>query len=57
MVMQCEKPVSMLCSSIDSDEDASERSQMDEDHRRTASEELTDVHFKFEVKAVQKTYG
>ncbi|XP_046898786.1 vacuolar protein sorting-associated protein 13C isoform X4 [Hypomesus transpacificus] len=36
----------------DSDEDASERSQMDEDHRRTASEELTDVHFKFEVKAV-----
>ncbi|XP_056226494.1 intermembrane lipid transfer protein VPS13C isoform X5 [Seriola aureovittata] len=35
----------------DSDEDTSERST-DEDHQRSALEELTDVHFKFEVREV-----
>ncbi|KAM7424819.1 hypothetical protein PAMA_000939 [Pampus argenteus] len=35
----------------DSDEDTSEKST-DEDHQRSALEELTDVHFKFEVKEV-----
>lgn len=35
----------------DSDEDISEKST-DEDHQRSALEELTDVHFKFEVKEV-----
>ncbi|XP_067454112.1 intermembrane lipid transfer protein VPS13C isoform X1 [Thunnus thynnus] len=35
----------------DSDEDTSEKS-IDEDHQRSALEELTDVHFKFEVKEV-----
>ncbi|XP_040904460.1 vacuolar protein sorting-associated protein 13C isoform X1 [Toxotes jaculatrix] len=35
----------------DSDEDASEKST-DEDHQRSALEELTDVHFKFEVREV-----
>uniref|UniRef100_A0A3B4TYL0 Vacuolar protein sorting 13 homolog C n=1 Tax=Seriola dumerili TaxID=41447 RepID=A0A3B4TYL0_SERDU len=34
-----------------SDEDTSERST-DEDHQRSALEELTDVHFKFEVREV-----
>ncbi|XP_062417923.1 intermembrane lipid transfer protein VPS13C isoform X3 [Pungitius pungitius] len=35
----------------DSDEDTSEKSA-DEDHQRSALEELTDLHFKFEVKEV-----
>lgn len=35
----------------DSDEDTSEKST-DEDHQRLALEELTDVHFKFEVREV-----
>uniref|UniRef100_UPI003AAD81DF intermembrane lipid transfer protein VPS13C n=1 Tax=Centroberyx gerrardi TaxID=166262 RepID=UPI003AAD81DF len=35
----------------DSDEDTSEKS-MDEEHQRSALEELTDLHFKFEVKSV-----
>lgn len=35
----------------DSDEDTSEKST-DEDHQRSALEELTDLHFKFEVKKV-----
>ncbi|KAM8893527.1 intermembrane lipid transfer protein VPS13C isoform 2-T2 [Spinachia spinachia] len=35
----------------DSDEDTSEKST-DEDHQRSALEELTDLHFKFEVKEV-----
>ncbi|XP_076012416.1 intermembrane lipid transfer protein VPS13C isoform X2 [Genypterus blacodes] len=35
----------------DSDEDTSEKS-LDEDHQRSAVEELTDFHFKFEVKEV-----
>ncbi|KAM9366322.1 intermembrane lipid transfer protein VPS13C [Symphorus nematophorus] len=35
----------------DSDEDASEKST-DEDHQRSALDELTDLHFKFEVKEV-----
>lgn len=38
-----------LCS--DSDEDTSEKST-DEDHQRSTVEDLTDVHFKFEVKEV-----
>lgn len=36
---------------VDSDEDTSEKST-DEDHQRSALEELTDLHFKFEVKKV-----
>uniref|UniRef100_A0A671VUQ2 Vacuolar protein sorting 13 homolog C n=1 Tax=Sparus aurata TaxID=8175 RepID=A0A671VUQ2_SPAAU len=39
----------LLCS--DSDEDTSEKS-IDEDHQLSALEELTDLHFKFEVKEV-----
>ncbi|XP_038556520.1 vacuolar protein sorting-associated protein 13C isoform X2 [Micropterus salmoides] len=35
----------------DSDEDTSEKST-DEDHQRSALEELTDLHFKFEIKEV-----
>lgn len=35
----------------DSDEDASEKST-DEDHQCSALKELTDLHFKFEVKKV-----
>ncbi|XP_039469572.1 vacuolar protein sorting-associated protein 13C isoform X4 [Oreochromis aureus] len=36
---------------MDSDEDTSEKST-DEDHQRSTVEDLTDVHFKFEVKEV-----
>lgn len=39
----------LLCS--DSDEDTSEKS-IDEDHQLSALEELTDLHFKFEIKEV-----
>lgn len=41
-----------LCFCVsDSDEDTSEKST-DEDHQRSALEELTDLHFKFEIKEV-----
>ncbi|KAM9860925.1 intermembrane lipid transfer protein VPS13C [Aulostomus maculatus] len=42
-------PVLLTTVETDSDEDASEKST-DEDHQRSALEELTDLHFKFEVK-------
>ncbi|XP_035538229.1 vacuolar protein sorting-associated protein 13C [Morone saxatilis] len=44
-------PVLLDAMETDSDEDASEQST-DEDHQRSALEELTDLHFKFEVKEV-----
>uniref|UniRef100_A0AAQ4Q6C5 Vacuolar protein sorting 13 homolog C n=2 Tax=Gasterosteus aculeatus aculeatus TaxID=481459 RepID=A0AAQ4Q6C5_GASAC len=44
-------PALLHAAETDSDEDASERST-DEDHQRSALEELTDLHFKFEVKEV-----
>ncbi|KAM7405560.1 hypothetical protein PAMP_000001 [Pampus punctatissimus] len=44
-------PVLLNTIETDSDEDTSEKST-DEDHQRSALEELTDVHFKFEVKEV-----
>lgn len=41
-----------ICSAVlDSDEETSEKST-DEDQQRSALEELTDIHFKFEVKEV-----
>lgn len=39
------------CCVLDSDEDTSEK-LTDEDHQHSALEELTDLHFKFEVKEV-----
>ncbi|CAK6982133.1 vacuolar protein sorting-associated protein 13C isoform X1 [Scomber scombrus] len=44
-------PALLNAMETDSDEDASEKS-VEEDHQRSALEELTDLHFKFEVKEV-----
>ncbi|XP_029903946.1 vacuolar protein sorting-associated protein 13C-like [Myripristis murdjan] len=44
-------PALLSAADTDSDEDASEKS-LDEEHQRSAGEELTELHFKFEVKAV-----
>ncbi|XP_027143245.1 vacuolar protein sorting-associated protein 13C isoform X3 [Larimichthys crocea] len=44
-------PVLLDTMETDSDEDTSEKS-IDEEHQRSALEELTDLHFKFEVKEV-----
>lgn len=41
----------LLCWVVDSDEDTSDKSA-DEDHQQHALEELTNLHFKFEVKEV-----
>ena len=43
--------VYLCCVVSDSDEDASEKST-DEDQQHSAMEELTDLHFKFEIKEV-----
>ncbi|XP_070763918.1 intermembrane lipid transfer protein VPS13C isoform X2 [Enoplosus armatus] len=47
----CLHPALLDAMETDSDEDTSEKST-DEDHQRSALEELTDLHFKFEVKEV-----
>ncbi|XP_054866363.1 intermembrane lipid transfer protein VPS13C isoform X4 [Amphiprion ocellaris] len=44
-------PALLDTTETDTDEDTSEKS-MDEEHQRSALEELTDLHFKFEVKEV-----
>ncbi len=51
VLFRCYHVIICICAAnfLDSDEDTSEKST-DEDHLRSTVEELTDLHFKFEVR-------